>query len=42
MNAIGVIGLFIYEIATGRFEKISEFGHSPKWLNDNRRLISIL
>jgi eukaryotic-like serine/threonine-protein kinase len=31
--------VFIYEIATSRYEQISEFGNSPKWLNDNRRLI---
>jgi eukaryotic-like serine/threonine-protein kinase len=39
MNSVGVVALFTYEIATRPYEKISEFGNSPKWLNDNRRLI---
>jgi eukaryotic-like serine/threonine-protein kinase len=38
-NAIGIVELLIYEIASGRYEKLSELGNTPRWLNDNRRLI---
>jgi serine/threonine protein kinase len=38
-NSIGIVNLLIYEIASGRYESFSEKGNTPRWLNDNRRLI---
>jgi eukaryotic-like serine/threonine-protein kinase len=40
-NAIGIVELLIYDIAGNRYEKLSEVGNAPRWLNDNRRLIFI-
>jgi serine/threonine protein kinase len=39
--AIGVVSLVTYEIATGHYEKFSDLGNTPRWLNDNRHLIFI-
>jgi Tol biopolymer transport system component len=32
-------GVVIYDFETGGFEQITEFGTSPVWLSDNRRLL---
>jgi eukaryotic-like serine/threonine-protein kinase len=32
-------GIYLYSLETGEYEKISDFGRRPVWLNDNRRLL---
>jgi Tol biopolymer transport system component len=32
-------GIVIYSFDTGSFERVSDFGSNPIWLNDNRRLL---
>ena len=31
--------MIVYDIATGKHERISEVGEKPRWLGDNRRLV---
>jgi eukaryotic-like serine/threonine-protein kinase len=38
-GSVGIAELLIYDIASGGYEKLSEVGNTPRWLNDNRRLI---
>lgn len=35
----GSHGIMLYSFQTHEFEKISEFGTAPRWLNDNHRLL---
>ena len=35
----GSRGVTLYLLETHQFEKITEFGSAPLWLNDNRRLL---
>ena len=35
----GESGIFVYSFETRRYEKISDFGVFPVWLDDNRRLL---
>jgi eukaryotic-like serine/threonine-protein kinase len=32
-------GIAVYSFETGRYEKLTEFGHSPHWLPDGRRIL---
>jgi len=32
-------GIFIYTFETNKFERLTDFGSRPIWLNDNRRLL---
>ena len=35
----GSRGIMLYSFETSQFEKVSEFGDAPLWLNDSRRLL---
>ena len=35
----GSLGIMLYSFQSNQFEKITEFGSAPIWLNDNRRLL---
>ena len=34
-------GLWIYSLATQRYERLANFGTDPHWLNDNRRVLFV-
>jgi Tol biopolymer transport system component len=41
-NELPGSGVVVYSFATSRYERLTERGTHPAWLNDNRRLIYIL